>query len=336
MDAPTVDVATRERAPLLIMGSPRSGTTFLSHMVNRFFDIHVSRDNGTLLRFHRVLASYEPLSNDANLRRLIDSLYQDHFFKSRLRERGLTLTEGELAGRVSTRSYGGVIEAVFSAIAETHGKSCWGYKRASFARFEGRHLNDLFPTARFVHIIRDARDVVLSMRNTPKVLLERSWHFAAEDWVSHVRTGQSIGAQLGPERYMEVRYETFMANPAAVLADILAFSGPDAYAAERVARMRTELAGLVRSNNTEKWRKLMSPGALRLVERVAGPLLLDLGYPVVNRDAAGAPVSTMELAWLQADRTARNLFTRNIPMMLRYRFEVLKAHGRARFARGGS
>ena len=53
-------------SPLLIMGSPRSGTTFLAHMVNRFFDIRLSRDNGTLVRYYELLSHYEPLSDDAN------------------------------------------------------------------------------------------------------------------------------------------------------------------------------------------------------------------------------------------------------------------------------
>jgi len=47
-------------SPLLIMGSPRSGTTFLANMVNRFFDIRLNRDNGSLLRFYGLLSHYDP------------------------------------------------------------------------------------------------------------------------------------------------------------------------------------------------------------------------------------------------------------------------------------
>lgn len=321
---------SRDLRPLLIMGSPRSGTTFLSQMVNRFFDVHVSRDNGTLLRFHRILKNYEPLSDDFNLRRLIADLYKDHFFTSRIRQRGMELSEAALFERVRTRTYGGLIEAIFQANADHHGKRTWGYKRASFGRVQGHHIDDLFPTARFVHIIRDARDVVLSMRNTPKVLLERSWHFAGLDWVSHVETGRRIGAGLGPDRYLEVRYEAFMSDPAGTLTRVFDFAGHGVAGAERRARMREEIGGLIKGGNTEKWRKTMPPDALKKVERVAGPLLLELGYPVVNTDLAGQPVSAPELAWLHADRIARNLFTRNIPMMIRYRLEVLKALQRSR------
>ena len=330
-----LSTAPRELRPLLIMGSPRSGTTFLSQMVNRFFDIHISRDNGTLLRFHRILRNYEPLSADANLKRLIRDLYSDHFFTARIRQRGMGLSEEELFARVRVRTYAGLIEAIFQANAEHHGKRAWGYKRASFGRVEGHHIDDLFSQARFVHIIRDARDVVLSMRHTPKVLLERSWHFAAVDWVSHVETGRRIGAGLGPERYLEVRYEALMAKPAETLTTIFEFAGPGPDGAARGSRMREEIPGLIKANNVEKWRTTMPADALRLVERVAGPLLMTLGYPVVHPEVAGQPIGSAELAWLRLDRVARNLFTRNIPMMIRYRLEVLKALQRSRSASSG-
>ena len=319
-------------APLLIMGSPRSGTTFLAHMVNRFLDIQICRDNGTILRFYRNLAHYGPLSNDANLRRLIEHLYRDHFFQTRLIARGLELSEDDLFNRVRERSYGGLVDAMFGAIAARKDKSTWGYKRASFARVEGHHIDELFPRAKFVHIIRDARDVVLSMRTSTDLLLERSWHFGASDWVSHVRTGQRIGAQLGADRYLELRYERFMADPAGVLEEVLNFSGRGHGTDERLARIREEIGGLVKSDNTEKWRRQIPDDAIRVIERVAGPLLAELGYPVLHPDVSGGRIKTGEMAWLHLDRVFRNLVHTQVGVMVRYRLAVLKANHRARFS----
>ncbi len=317
-------------APLLIMGSPRSGTTFLGQMVNRFLDIHICRDNGTMLRFHRNLSHYAPLHEEANLRRLIQHLYADHYFTERVRQRGMALSEAELLARVEPRTYGGLISAVFSATALGHGKNNWGYKRAGFARVTGHQIDDLFPGARFVHCIRDARDVVLSMRSSTDLLLERSWHFGAVDWVSHLTTGRALGRQLGPDRYMEVRYEQFMAEPVKVLTDIVAFTGGDAND-ERLARMREELPKLLKADNTEKWRRAVPPDAIKTIERVAGQLLADLAYPVINPDVVGQPIGVVENVGLHADRISSNLFRTQLGVMARYRLEVVKSHLRARF-----
>lgn len=315
--------------PLLIMGSPRSGTTFLAHMVTRFFHLHICRDNGTMLRFHRDLSHYEPLSSDANLHRLLKHLFADHYFKERLIQRGMTLTPDEIVSRMSRRTYGELINVIFGAVAAQNGKAVWGYKRASFARASGSFVDDLFPDARFVHIIRDAREVALSMRKSGAAL-ERSWHFGAVDWVSHVQVGREIGRHLGPERYLEVRYERFMAEPAEVLTEILDFSGQVPDRDQRVERIRKEIGTLVKSGNTEKWRTEVPASGVRLIERIAGPLLGDLGYPVMNPDISGAPIGAAERAWLAVERVWRNIFQGHLAIIGRYRFEVLKAQWRAR------
>ena len=323
------EAAGRPLTPLLIMGSPRSGTTFLAQMVNRFFDVHVSRDNGTLLRIHRELSHYEPLSDDAKLKRLIKHLYADHYIQERLIGRGLTLSEEEIFARVPHRTYSALIETIFGAIAAKRKKGCWGYKRASFARMTGHHFNDLFPTATFIHIIRDAREVVLSMRRS-RGAHEHNWHFGALDWVSHVQAGRQLGRQLGPSRYVELRYERLMAEPAVVLTELLDFCGGGLDRDTRVERIKREAGLLVKDANTEKWRTQTPTDGIRQVERVAGPLLRELGYELVNPDVAGAPVGSAEMAWLRIDRVFRNLVQTNLRVMSRYPLEVLKERWRAR------
>jgi hypothetical protein len=262
---------------------------------------------------------------------LISNLYADHYIRERLLGRGLTLTEAELFNRVHDRTYGGLIETIFEAIAAERGKGSWGYKRASLARMSGNSVNELFPHACFVHIIRDAREVVLSMRAAARALLERSWHFGAVDWVSHVTKGREVAAQIGAHRYYEIRYERFMASPAEVLIEILDFcgGGPDRDAT--AARIRAEIGGLVKDDNTEKWRRQMPKEGLRQVERVAGPLLQDLGYPLMCPDVSGQAIGQMELAYLHGQRALLSLFGSPLNGLLQYRLAVLKAKQRARF-----
>jgi len=321
---------TSALSPLLIIGSPRSGTTFLAHMVNRFFDVHVCRDNGTLARIYKHLSRYEPLSHDMNLKRLISHIYADHYIKERLIARGLELSEEEVFARVPRRTYAALIETIYGAIATERKKRCWGYKYASLARMTGRHVNDIFPTAQFIHIIRDAREVVLSMRRSPTAALERSWHFGAVDWVSHVSAGRDIGRRIEPGRYFELRYEHLMAEPAVALTEVLDFCGGGADRDARVERIHREIGSLVKTGNTEKWRTQAPADGIRQIERVAGPLLHDLGYTLVNPHVAGTPVGPAEVVWLYADRLFRNLFQSKLSVMGKYRLEVLKERWRAR------
>jgi len=87
---------------------------------------------------------------------------------------------------------------------------------------------------------------------------------------------------------------------------------------------------LTKQSNTEKWRTIAPPAGMRQVERVAGPLLRELGYTLVNPEVAGARVGPAEMAWLHADRVVRNVFQTKLGVLSKYRLEVLKERWRAR------
>ena len=84
-------------------------------------------------------------------------------------------------------------------------------------------LHALWPEAKFVHIIRDGRDVCLSAINWRKAdhALGRfsTWTedpitTAAVWWEWHVRLGREDGGSLPPKLYHEVRYEALVSVPA--------------------------------------------------------------------------------------------------------------------------
>jgi hypothetical protein len=82
-------------------------------------------------------------------------------------------------------------------------------------------LADLFPDAVFVHIVRDGRDVALS-------LIDVEWGVAtvtdaAEMWLSYVEAGRTSGRLLGSDRYREIRYEDLVAEPERELRRLCTF-----------------------------------------------------------------------------------------------------------------
>jgi LPS sulfotransferase NodH len=113
-----------------------------------------------------------------------------------------------------------------------------------------QEISDMLPDARFVHIIRDARDVVASL-----VRAGESWGSdwaststvrAAAMWVRHVRAARRAGALLGAERYFEVRYEDLHTDGVGTLGSVLDYL--------HLSAGRTHLSYVLEANSTDALR----------------------------------------------------------------------------------
>ncbi len=160
-------------------------------------------------------------------------------------------------------------------------------------------LRSAFPDARFVQVIRDGRAVVHSLLRVgfwkrsggyespfwdgdlPPAALE-AWErsdrdagvLAAVQW-SHVAVStRAEGAALEPGSYTEVRYEDFVANPAAVISELYAFCDlPPSTAASAFLSRGPELA-----NMNHKYLQDFDADYVEALTRVMEPALTDLGY----------------------------------------------------------
>jgi hypothetical protein len=183
------------------------------------------------------------------------------------------------------------VRALYRTYASRHGKDRWGDKTPGYVR----HLTGLaalLPESRFVHIIRDGRDVALSWMDTdfgPSTVTE-----AAQRWRKDVRAGRQAGREL-PDRYLEVRYEDLVDHPEAVLTTICEFTDlafdpamldyPERADAVIEATLAPRHHGRLRQRPTaglRKWREEMPPDAVRAFEQTAGGLLARLGYPLAG------------------------------------------------------
>jgi len=157
-------------------------------------------------------------------------------------------------------------------------------------------LDYCFPDARYVHLIRDGRDVAFcdhrgpdspfwrkvyfntdrirtyqGLRLTAPAYRRRSYLYNAIHWVNSVRTGRSYGAMLR-ERYLEVRYEELCSDFQNTATTLLAFLEADerATAADRFEPN-------VYGSSVGKYRRYPASW-LRRVVSIEKPLLLELGY----------------------------------------------------------
>jgi hypothetical protein len=169
----------------------------------------------------------------------------------------------------------------------------WGWKLPETAHALPA-VARLFPKARFVHLIRDGRDVAFSPFVAPKdpfwrkvyfnderirfwrglAMTQRAYRaqgplFNAARWVNTVTLGRAHGVMLA-DRYMEMRYEALVSEPASELAKLADFLGlPPPAPAEAEA-------GVVASS-VGKWRR-EPKGRVAKVTAVLEPTLTALGY----------------------------------------------------------
>lgn len=207
-----------------------------------------------------------------------------------------------LAG-VSPWTPGDALRALYAGYAARHGKPRFGDKTPGHLR-QMEAIAELLPEARFIHIVRDGRDVAASLREQPFAPGDGSAAAAAAHWRDELLAARATAARL--PRYREVSYERLVREPEATLRELCDFAGlpfdaallraheraslrfeelperrpsGDGFAtrAERAAR-HARTAQPPDAARIGRWRETLDAEEAAAVEQIAGPLLAELGY----------------------------------------------------------
>lgn len=191
--------------------------------------------------------------------------------------------------RVPPRDLPDAIRRLFALYAVTHGKTLYGDKTPDYM-LSMPFLVRLFPEARFVHVIRDGRDVALALRDVDW-MRQNEVVDCALYWALRVETARRAGRWLGPHRYCEVRYEDLVRDPAATLRRVCEFlclryvddmldhraSAEELVSTEpNLNEFRTLHMPVTPS--LRDWRTQMGVDDLRTFEQVAGEVLVNFDY----------------------------------------------------------
>jgi hypothetical protein len=286
----------------VVVGAPRSGTTLLRLMLDSHPELAIPPETGFLSAARRLRGSGDGL--------------RERFFRTvtafppqapAWADFGIAADDFRAAlERIEPFTASAGFRAFYRLYAARHGKPRWGDKTPIYC-LEIDLIRRVLPEARFVHIIRDGRDVALSLREqwfTPG----RDMATLAKYWARCV--GRARRAGEGRADYLEVRFEELVRDPAPVLAGVCRFleldwdpallehhtrararlgehtgrSAPDGTPLiTREQRLRQQ-ENSARAPDPERiggWRAAMLPAERAEFERIAGKLLRELGYPDV-------------------------------------------------------
>jgi len=203
--------------PIFILGSQRSGTTMLRLMLNAHPDIAVPHESAFITEMVPMLKEYGDLSESENAEKLLNYLS-----KLPLVVKGQHIKDKRaiLANRIS--SYQDLVLAIFHEYMKSEKKSVWCDK-TPFYTDKIDVLYSLFPKAKFVHVVRDGRDVAISQKKI--AWLPRSMPIIAERWRWKTTICHKVGSVLPPNQFYEVRYEDLVRESIKILQDLCQFIG---------------------------------------------------------------------------------------------------------------
>lgn len=267
----------------IFVGSGRSGTTLLRTIFDAHPQLAVANEPqfmGTAARQRKRLEA-DGFDSDEFLRLVFGNPNYGKLGLDR------SAVESSVAN-AAPRSAADGVRAVFAVFASREGKPLYGDKTPGYV-VQIPELADMFPEARFVHLIRDGRNVALSY-------IERPWGpstvgEAAMYWRSRVSRGRKAGKALGSGRYLEVSYEDLVNDPETVVRQICEFLSLEfepamlqyQEAAERFiasSHQPEAFTALIRppTSGLRDWSTAMDPADIALFEMIAGDLLSDLEY----------------------------------------------------------
>jgi len=219
--------------PVFILGNPRSGTSLIRLMLTSHPDVVIPPESGFIVWLHEHFSGWSCQDADsaARIAQFVDALVQCRKFDTwEMDPEGLR----GLIARERPASYGELCRLVYYAYAEKFKKAptVWGDKN-NFHVHYGKLLAGIYPGARFLHIVRDGRDVACSYREVMSLQTRSPYapsvpteiRQIAREWTGNIENVELFLSEIPPNLSKVIKYEDLVCHPESVLSDICEWLG---------------------------------------------------------------------------------------------------------------
>ena len=282
------------KTPIFLVGACRSGTTLLRAML----DYHPQ------IAFHHEFEfAVDQMKEPANWPDL--SSYHEYLSYSRIFLHSNHTIDKHL-------SYPELVNSFLLQKLERDKKQFIG----ATVHYHFDRLLRIWPDAKFIHLVRDGRDVA---RSTLLMAWAGNMFTSVQSWITAELLWEKISPQLSPEQNLTIHYEALIQNSDEVLTQICTFIGvPFDKAMYDYAEHTTY--SLPEPHLIEQWRKKLSNDEIQLAESKISTMLEERGYQL-----SGLPLLKIT-PWLRWRMAISNRWARRLFYFRRYGFILYLEH----------
>jgi Sulfotransferase family len=283
-------------APFFIVGSGRSGSTLLRMMLASHSRLTIPPETWYLVPLLQRFSINRALS--ANEVERAVAMITGHY---RWPDMQIDAQDFRRAATgLAEPNLRDLIEVVYRAHVQAEGKARWGDKTPVYIEILPQ-LAAMYPKARFIHLVRDGRDVAKSFQATDWI--GRWLHDNAGEWTQALQCYWRWVRSDFSNRILQVRYEDLVLKTEGTLRQICGFIGEefepqmlswhlivDEQIPMRERDVHAKLKLKSGAESVARWKREMSARELLVAEAFMGPDLTRLGYERHYRGPYWTPV----------------------------------------------
>lgn len=292
--------------PFFIVGNSRSGTTLVAEILKNHSSVHVLNETHFIEEFSNEKKSFEHIAR-TELFRLINTMLtiqrKDYYRKSEYEiypmdyARVIALYDAQ-----KTKNFATLNKCFLKSEALKKGKE-WGGDQTPRHVFHINEILEMYPEAKFIHMVRDARAILFSQKNKWKASLRHghpkfeiirtylNYHPVTTSmlWKNAIKAGLSAQNKLNSKIILTIRFEDLVNQPQKTITTLCDFLKIP-YQAEMpnvsvtlCADKRDEGKKGIDKEISTRWRSGLSQTEIFLADAIGGDQMRKLGYTTEKR-----------------------------------------------------
>jgi len=291
MHSPPDKLKLKSLPIFFILGRPRSGTTLLRTLFDAHPNVVMPLECAFIVNMEPKYGNITSWTEEKLLSFFSDVQLHIKFDTWKLDLDALKANLLQCVGAYTFQDICKVVYCNYQSIFAKEEIQWIGDKNPVYATYTPK-LIKLFPEAKFIHLMRDPRDNIISLKNVdfegPFVAL------LAYRWVHSAKRIFRL-KQKFPEKFYTIRYEDLVRNPQQYYLEMCNFlgipynglvfdfykRGPEvmkAYNVELVMKYHKSLLSPINTDKVDLWKTQLSVADIRITENVAGRWLEKYGY----------------------------------------------------------